>query len=212
MATGPVSSRDLAPRGAADMTALAIMVLAFAGVVAVVDHRRRSELGGEVWPWMIDEIEANVRDGHTLPAAVLGVALYGPPSLRVAASAAHRVWRTNGEDGAALRELQHRAADPRVDRLCESVRAVHIFDGDVNALLARLRATALDDARRDRELKRLRSALRFAAWTALLPIAAMMSGRLAADAAALAVGAATWAWTAVAVTGARQARVFGVRR
>ena len=202
------------PRGAAsaDMTALTITVLVAAATVAALDRRRRrSKLGGDVWPWMIAEIEANVRDGHILPAAVLGAALYGPRSLRAAASAAHRVWHASGDAVAALSELQHRAGDPRIDRLCETISAVHRFDSDATTVLTRLRTAALDDARRDRELERLRSGLRFAAWVTLMPVVAM-AVRTAADAAAPAVGAAAWAWTAVAVTGARGARVFGLNR
>jgi membrane protein required for beta-lactamase induction len=94
--------------------------------------------------------------------------------------------------------LQYRAADPRVDRLCETVVAVHTLDGDVTAALERLRATALEDARRDRELGRLRSATRFAAWLALLPVFAVVSGRASAGVVAFVIGAAVCAWTAAA--------------
>jgi Flp pilus assembly protein TadB len=194
------------------MTAVAITMLVVAAIVAVFDRRRRSGLDSDVCPWMIAEIEANVRGGHTLPVAVMGVALHGPPSLRRAANAARRVRRTSGDAIAALGELQHRVVDPRIDRLCEVAGAVHTFDGDVTAVLAHLRAAALDDARHDRELERARSALRFAAWVALLPVVAAAWGRLPAVAAALAVGAAAWAWTAVLVTGTRDARVFGMGR
>jgi hypothetical protein len=194
------------------MTAVAIAMLVVAAIVAVFDRRRRSGLECDVWPWMIAEIEANVRGGHTLPAAVLGVALHGPRALQRAATAARRVRRTSGDGITTLGELQQRAEDPRIDRLCAMVGAVHTFDGDATAVLAQLRAAAVEDARYDRELERARSGLRFAAWVALLPVAAAAWGRLPADAAALAVGAAGWAWTAVLVTGTNDARVFGMSR
>jgi hypothetical protein len=136
----------------------------------------RPIIGGHVWPWMIEEIDARARRGYTLPAAVLGVALHGPPALRAAASLAHGVWTSTGDAAAALRELQRRARDPRVDRLCEIVVAVHTLDGDGAVVLERLRGSAVEDARRDRELARARSAARLAGWLMLLPVALVAGG------------------------------------
>jgi hypothetical protein len=168
----------------------------------------RPVLAGEVWPWMLDEIDARVRGGHTLPAAVLGVALHGPPALRAAASQAHGVWSSTGDAAAALRELKDRAADPRVDRLCETVVAVHTLDGDAAGVLERLRASAVDDARRDRELRRVRSAARFAGWLVLLTVVVALRGVITGAAAfgVLATCAVVCAF-AMAATARRPSRV-----
>jgi hypothetical protein len=194
------------------MTVLAIVVLMVGFGVAVSERRRRrARLDAELWPWMIDEIDAKVRGGQAPAAAVLGVALHGPAPLCAAATAAQRVWSSGGDAVAALTELQHGAADPRLDRLCETLAAVHAFDGDGAAVLARLRSDARHDARRDRELERQRSAVRCAAWLALAPVTAVVSGRLTAGPALLAIVAATCAWLGVAATRSRHVRVFGVR-
>ena len=131
----------------------------------------RPVLAGTVWPWMIAEVDAHVRNGHTLPAAVLGIALHGPPALRAAAGEAQRVWSATGDAVAALRALQERAADPRVDRLCETAVAMHLLDDHGAPALERLRASADDDARRDREVRRARSA----AWFAVVFLAAVVA-------------------------------------
>jgi hypothetical protein len=190
------------------VTVLATAVLVVASGVATVERRyRRRALRGALWPWMVDEVEARVRGGQAPAAAVLGVALHGPPRLRAAAGAAQRVWSSRGDTVAALDELRRRAADPRVDRLCELVGAVHVLDGDGAALLARLRAAAQRDVRRDRELERHAAAVRSAAWLALVPVAASVSGHLPAAVAALAIGAALCAWLGVIVARPRGARV-----
>ena len=188
-----------------------VLLLVGSGAGAADRLRRRVRLDTDLWPWMIDEIEAKVRGGQAPAAAVLGVALHGPPPLRAAASAAQRVWSSGGDAVAALDELRRHAADSRFDRLCESVAAVHAFDGDGAATLARLRADARHDARRDRELERRRSAVRCAAWLALVPVAAVASGRLTAGPALLALSAAVCGWRGVAATGPRRGRVFGGR-
>jgi len=167
----------------------------------------RLVLWGDTWPWMIDEIDARVWSGNTLPAAVLGVALNGPPALRAAASEAHSVWSSTGDAAAALRVLQESAADPRVDRLCEAVVAVHMLDGDAAALLERLRASAVDDARRDRELGRVRSAARLAGWLAPLPAVVVALGGGPSGVAVVGIAAACAVACAVVATTRRSSRV-----
>jgi hypothetical protein len=117
------------------------------------------------------------------------------------------VWSSRGDTVAALDELQRRAADPRVDRLCAAVGAAHVFDGDGAAALVRLRHAAREDARHDRELERHRAAVRAAAWLALVPVAAITSGHLSGTAAALGLGAAVCAWLGVVVARPRGVRV-----
>jgi hypothetical protein len=174
----------------------------------------RPVLWGDVWPWMIDEIDARVWSGYTLPAAVLGVVLHGPPALQAAASEAHTVWSSTGDAAAALRVLQDRAADPRVDRLCETVVAVHMLDGDAAAVLERLRASAANDARRDRERGRVRSAARLAGWLAPLPVVVVALGGGPSRVAVFGIVAACVAACAVACAAAttrRSSRVFGAQ-
>jgi Flp pilus assembly protein TadB len=192
---------------------LAAAVLAIACGVAVLDRRRRMLLDAVVWPWVIDEIEARVRDGEPLPTAVLGVALQGPPVLAAAAEDARRVWSSRGDARASLRELRRVAADPRVDRLGAAVDAVHALGGDATDVLARLRASAVNDARRERELARVLATTRCAAWLALIPVVFVASGHLAAAPATLAVAAAVVAWSVVAVApGTAAPRLLGERR
>jgi len=194
------------------VTLSAVVVLVLGLCVAASERQgRRAVLDAELWPWMIDEIEARVRGGLAPAAAVLGVALHGPPRLRASAGAAQRVWSSGGDAVAALGELQHRAADPLFDRLCETVAAVHALDGAGAAVLARLQADVRHHARHDRELERQRWVVRCAAWAALAPVGAVLAGRLPPGAALVTVAAALCAWLGVIATRPGRVRVFGAR-
>lgn len=154
---------------------------------------------GEVWPWMVEEIAARIHRGDGVAPAVLGAAGGGPPPLRAAAEPAQRVWTSSGDTDAALRELRRAAGDPRMERLCALLLAAHTFDGDVAAVLARMRRRAAADAQRDRQLDRARSVVRFAARSALLPVVVVASGRLGTAPAAVALVSAAIAWAATAL-------------
>lgn len=173
------------------MSTLATLLLVAAAVLEVIARRRRrATLPPQAWPRLIDEVDARVRRGHAPPAAVLEVALHGPPVLRAAAAPARQVWRATGDPAAALRALARRAADPDVDRLCDAALLAHVLDTDAVVALRGLRAVAPITAAHGRQLARSGAAGRAAARVALAPLAAVAAGQVTAVAAWLAVGAA----------------------
>lgn len=192
------------------MTALAVLVLIGGGLAGLLARRRaHARVDAEVWPWVIEEIGVAVGDGRAPSVALLGVALHGPPPLRMAAEPAVDLWRSCGDPVAGIRALQRTMTDPRLDRICRTLEAAEAFDGDVGAALARLRTAAIADAGHDRQRCRHLMSLQLAAWLALAPVTGVITGHVASAAGVVAVTAAVSAWAAcVAMMSAQGVRVF----
>lgn len=144
-------------------------------------ERRRRREQAEAWPDVVDHLASAIRAGMSLPEAVVGLSVHGPPSLREPFAAFARDYQANARFNACLDRLKARLADPTGDRVIEALRVARdVGGGDLGRMLRSLSTFLRDDARTRAELEARQS------WTvagARLAVAApwivlaMMSGQ-----------------------------------
>ena len=124
--------------------------------VAVVSGRarRRQREFAEVWPEAVDNLASAVRAGLSLPDALSGLALRGPPPLRGAFAAFALDYQVTGRFSECLDRLKERLADPVGDRVVEGLRiAREVGGGELGRLLRSLSGYLREEARTRGEME-----------------------------------------------------------
>ena len=115
--------------------------------------RRRQEEFAQVWPEAVDNLASAVRAGMSLPDALSGLAVSGPPALREPFRLFALDHQVTGRFSESLDRLKERLADPVGDRMVEGLRvAREVGGGDLGRLLRNLSHYLREDARTRSEL------------------------------------------------------------
>ncbi len=115
--------------------------------------RRRQEEFAQVWPEAVDNLASAVRAGMSLPDALSGLAVSGPPALREPFRLFALDHQVTGRFSESLDRLKDRLADPVGDRMVEGLRvAREVGGGDLGRLLRNLSHYLREDARTRSEL------------------------------------------------------------
>jgi tight adherence protein B len=117
-------------------------------------RRRRRVALRELWPEAVDNLASAVRAGMSLPEGLGALADRGPAELRPAFARFGSAYRASGRFGECLDALRADLADPRGDRVCETMRVAREVGGsDLGSVLRTLSELLRSDARTRAELE-----------------------------------------------------------
>lgn len=115
--------------------------------------RRRQEEFAQVWPEAVDNLVSAVRAGLSLPDALGGLGVSGPPALRAEFARFSLDYQVTGRFSESLDRLKENLSDPVGDRMVEGLRvAREVGGGDLGRLLRNLAHYLREDARTRQEL------------------------------------------------------------
>lgn len=138
----------LAVTGVAAFAAIAgVLALVAPAMVVITRAAAARRAARTAWPDLLDHLIASVRSGIPLAEALSGLAVPSPPAFREAFTAFGAAYRSTGNFGLCIDQLEDRLADPVADRLLETLRMAREVGGAelpgvLRALAASLRADA----------------------------------------------------------------------